>query len=136
MDREAELRIFLPGLYVAVGVSLNTGRQPQTKTSTDRTRRAEGHVLRLAPGVQAHTHSHIQAGRGKYEVRLLDPLRSRPGEAVERVPGPRRGLGLVGLHAHIGSQIYEPESLAESAERIVEVCAHYMRAEAGFELAS
>ena len=29
------------------------------------------------------------------------------------------GLRLVGLHAHIGSQIYEPESLAEAAERLV-----------------
>jgi diaminopimelate decarboxylase len=87
--------------------------------------------LRLAPGVQAHTHSHIQTGQedtkfgfsiasGDAEAAIVEALRSR-------------GLHLVGLHAHIGSQIYEPESLAESAERLVAFAAR-MHAAHGFEL--
>ncbi len=40
--------------------------------------------LRLAPGVQAHTHSHIQTGPGRHEVRLLDRLGRRRGRGGAR----------------------------------------------------
>ncbi len=74
--------------------------------------------LRLAPGVQAHTHSHIQTGQEDtkfgFSIASGDRRRRRWSRRCAR-----EGVHLVGLHAHIGSQIYEPESLAEAAERLV-----------------
>jgi diaminopimelate decarboxylase len=87
--------------------------------------------LRLAPGVQAHTHSHIQTGQE--DTKFGFSIASGDAEAAVVEAMRSRGLRLVGLHAHIGSQIYEPESLAEAAERLVQFAAR-MHAAHGFEL--
>ena len=73
--------------------------------------------LRLAPGVQADTHSHIQTGQEDTKFGF-SIAHGQAEEAVARALA-APGLRLVGLHAHIGSQIYEPESLAEAAGRLV-----------------
>lgn len=100
----------------------------------DRIAQARGQTadiwLRLATGVQAHTHSHIQTGQEDTKFGF-SISHGQAAEAVERALA-APGLRLVGLHAHIGSQIYEPESLAESAERLIAFAAA-MR-ERGFEL--
>jgi diaminopimelate decarboxylase len=61
-------------------------------------------LLRITPGVEAHTHSYIETGQvdSKFGFGLLE------GVALEAI---RQGLAarhldLVGLHAHIGSQIF------------------------------
>ena len=87
--------------------------------------------LRLAPGVQAHTHSHIQTGQE--DTKFGFSIASGDAEAAVVEAMRSRGLHLVGLHAHIGSQIYEPESLAEAAERLMAFAAR-MRSAHGFEL--
>jgi diaminopimelate decarboxylase len=86
--------------------------------------------LRLAPGVRAHTHSHIQTGQEDTKFGF-SIAHGQAGEAVALALR-ARGLRLLGLHAHIGSQIYEPESLAESAERLIAFAAA-MRDRHGFE---
>jgi diaminopimelate decarboxylase len=87
--------------------------------------------LRLAPGVHAHTHTHIQTGQE--DTKFGFSIASGDAEAAIVEAMRARGLHLVGLHAHIGSQIYEPESLAEAAERLITFAAR-MRAAHGFEL--
>ncbi len=87
--------------------------------------------LRLAPGVQAHTHSHIQTGQE--DTKFGFSIHHGQAEEAVRRALAADGLRLVGLHAHIGSQIYEPESLAESAERLIAFAAA-MREKHGFEL--
>jgi diaminopimelate decarboxylase len=64
-------------------------------------------LLRITPGVEAHTHHYIQTGQldSKFGFGLAE------GQAVAAI---RRALDaphleLVGLHAHIGSQIFELE---------------------------
>jgi diaminopimelate decarboxylase len=69
-------------------------------------------LLRVTPGIKPSTHSYIQTGQ----------VDSKFGFAVEDVPravdGCREaGLELCGLHAHIGSQIFELGAF----ERIAEV---------------
>ena len=61
----------------------------------------------MTPGIKADTHSYIQTGQldSKFGFGLEDGLAER---AVERVRASKR-LELVGLHAHIGSQIFELE---------------------------
>ena len=87
--------------------------------------------LRLAPGVQAHTHSHIQTGQE--DTKFGFSIQSGDAERALVLAMSATGLQLLGLHAHIGSQIYEPESLAEAAERLVSFAAE-MHEKHGFEL--
>ena len=61
----------------------------------------------MTPGIKPSTHSYIQTGQldSKFGFGLEDGLAER---AVERVRASEH-LELVGLHAHIGSQIFELE---------------------------
>ena len=78
-------------------------------------------LLRVAPGVEAHTHVHIKTG-------VLDTkfgLSIQTGAAAEAVDliGRSPGLTLVGLHAHIGSQVFELEPYRETIERVFDFAA-------------
>jgi diaminopimelate decarboxylase len=69
-------------------------------------------LIRVTPGIKPSTHSYVQTGQldSKFGFGLEDGLAAR---AIERVLGSDK-LELVGLHAHIGSQIFElaPYTLA------------------------
>ncbi|HEX2358853.1 MAG TPA: diaminopimelate decarboxylase [Solirubrobacterales bacterium] len=84
----------------------------------DRPQRA---LLRITPGIRASTHSYVQTGQedSKFGFGLADGLAGRAVEAV-RSSGK---LELVGLHAHIGSQIYELEPFVKA----IEVLAQFTR---------
>jgi diaminopimelate decarboxylase len=71
-------------------------------------------LLRVTPGIQPSTHSYIQTGQedSKFGFGSADVRR-----AVEECAG--AGLELRGLHAHIGSQVFELEAF----ERLTEVLA-------------
>jgi len=75
-------------------------------------------LLRVAPGVEAHTHVHIQTG-------VLDTkfgLSIQTGAAAEGVHmlEASANLELVGLHAHIGSQVFELEPYRQTVRRVFE----------------
>jgi diaminopimelate decarboxylase len=71
-------------------------------------------LIRITPGVVASTHSYIQTGQedSKFGFGLADGLAER---AVKRVRESDR-LELVGLHAHIGSQIFDLEAYVKAIE--------------------
>jgi len=73
-------------------------------------------LIRVTPGIEADTHSYIQTGQldSKFGFGLEDGLAER---AVAAVRGARR-LRLVGLHAHIGSQIFELEPYVKTIEAL------------------
>jgi diaminopimelate decarboxylase len=79
-------------------------------------------LIRVTPGIKADTHSYIQTGQldSKFGFGLEDGLAER---AVERVRASKH-LELVGLHAHIGSQIFELEPYTKA----IEVLAEFTRA--------
>jgi diaminopimelate decarboxylase len=79
------------------------------ETLLDRPQRV---LIRVTPGIKADTHSYIQTGQldTKFGFGLEDGLAER---AVERVRASKH-LELVGLHAHIGSQIFELEPYAKA----------------------
>ncbi|MCX6032688.1 MAG: diaminopimelate decarboxylase [Chloroflexi bacterium] len=87
--------------------------------------------LRLSPGVEAHTHAHIQTGH--LDTKFGFPIATGAAEAAVARVLQTPGLTLVGLHCNIGSQIYETESLAEAAARLAEFAAQ-MRDRYGFVL--
>jgi diaminopimelate decarboxylase len=64
-------------------------------------------LIRVTPGISPSTHDYVQTGQldSKFGFGLEDGLAA---QAVATVLGSER-LNLVGLHAHIGSQIFELE---------------------------
>jgi len=64
-------------------------------------------LIRVTPGIRPSTHDFVQTGQldSKFGFGLEDGLAA---QAIERVLGSDR-LQLVGVHAHIGSQIFELE---------------------------
>jgi diaminopimelate decarboxylase len=88
-------------------------------------------LVRLTPGVEAHTHEFIQTGGNdsKFGFGLND---SSALEAVRRImnlPSSR----LIGLHAHLGSQISGLGAFDSAVACIADFCAE-ARAELGFEV--
>lgn len=71
-------------------------------------------VLRITPGVHAHTHEYIATGQddSKFGFNLGN------GDAAAAVDRARRSsaVNLVGVHCHIGSNVFAVESFARAAE--------------------
>jgi diaminopimelate decarboxylase len=88
-------------------------------------------LLRLNPGVDVHTHAHIQTGQLDSKFGL--PIETgMAAEAVERTLA-APGLSLLGLHAHLGSQIANTEPLALGIERLLDF-ASAMREAHGWQM--
>jgi diaminopimelate decarboxylase len=75
-------------------------------------------VLRLTPGVHAHTHEYIATGQddSKFGFNLGN---GRAAAAVARA-GASSSMELVGLHCHIGSNVFAVESFGRAAEVMAE----------------
>lgn len=78
-------------------------------------------LLRVAPGVEAHTHEHIKTGAQDTKFGLS--LETGSAEQAARAIKTAAGLTLVGLHAHIGSQVFELEPYGETIDRVVGLAA-------------
>ncbi len=78
--------------------------------------------LRVTTGVHAHTHEYLATAREdqKFGIALADAL-----DAVRDIRS-RPSLEFLGLHAHIGSQIFGWEGFAESATRLLSVQAELL----------
>jgi diaminopimelate decarboxylase len=76
-------------------------------------------LIRVTPGVEAETHSYVQTGQldSKFGLGLADGLAASAVEAVLAAAN----LELVGLHAHIGSQIFELEPYVHAIEALGEL---------------
>ncbi len=76
-------------------------------------------LIRVTPGILASTHAYVQTGGldSKFGFGLEDGLAARAIEAVRAT----RQLRLVGLHAHIGSQIFELEPYVKAIEALREL---------------
>jgi diaminopimelate decarboxylase len=89
-------------------------------------------MLRITPGVEAHTHEYIKTGQidSKFGFTLTD------GQAWDAVLMALNSPNLYfkGLHCHIGSQIFEVESFQHTIELMTEFMTK-IKKEAGHELA-
>jgi diaminopimelate decarboxylase len=88
-------------------------------------------LLRVAPEVDAHTHPHLRTGGTDTKFGLS----IASGEAAEaaRVVLAEPTLDLRGIHAHVGSQIFEAETYAEVIDRLF-AFAGELRDATGFRL--
>ena len=70
-------------------------------------------LLRITPGIECHTHQYIQTGHpdSKFGFDLV-----QIDKAVELIQAKYTNLKLHGLHAHIGSQIFEPEIYSDEID--------------------
>ena len=80
-------------------------------------------LLRVSPGVTAHTHTHLQTGAVDTKFGFGPDVVGAAARAVLSRPA----LDLRGLHAHIGSQIGELEPYAASIERVFAVAQEIAR---------
>jgi len=73
-------------------------------------------LLRVAPGIECHTHDYIQTGQidSKFGFDL-----TQIDEIVSLIKNQYPNLDLKGLHAHIGSQIFELQSFSDEVKILV-----------------
>jgi diaminopimelate decarboxylase len=84
---------------------LNEILEKQNKTQTI--------LLRITPGIECHTHEYIQTGhldsKFGFDLTQID-------DAINLILQKYKNLNLVGLHAHIGSQIFETKVYEDEIE--------------------
>ncbi|HTW08866.1 MAG TPA: diaminopimelate decarboxylase [Acidimicrobiales bacterium] len=70
-------------------------------------------LVRVTPGIEAHTHEYVMTGQddSKFGFGLSSGAAE---EAVRRLRHPVSGVRLVGVHAHIGSQIFAMRSFQQA----------------------
>ncbi|WP_243140150.1 diaminopimelate decarboxylase [Candidatus Syntrophocurvum alkaliphilum] len=77
-------------------------------------------MLRITPGIEAHTHEHIKTGQidSKFGFTLTDGQAMEGVKAALNIPN----VNLVGLHCHIGSQIFEMNSFKHATLLMMDFC--------------
>ena len=85
--------------------------------------KVQGVMLRLTPGIQAHTHESISTAHEdvKFGFSIASGAAWTAVEAVLAHPE----LELRGFHSHIGSQIFGTESFQLAADRLISLLAKY-----------
>ena len=70
-------------------------------------------LLRITPGIECHTHEYIQTGHldSKFGFDL-----TQVDEAIELIQSEYKNIKIHGLHAHIGSQIFETSIFPDEIE--------------------
>jgi diaminopimelate decarboxylase len=81
---------------------------------TDGRERPQRVLIRVTPGVEAHTHEFVRTGQedSKFGFGLASGAAAAGVEALGKLDG----VELVGVHAHIGSQVFRVASFAEEVE--------------------
>jgi len=78
-------------------------------------------MIRVTPGIECHTHEYIRTGQSDskfgFDLAQVD-------EAVGLILNNYKSLTLTGLHAHIGSQIFEVEAYRDEVAILTGLMAH------------
>jgi diaminopimelate decarboxylase len=71
-------------------------------------------LVRVTPGVEAHTHEFVRTGHedSKFGFSVSSGAATEAVAALEFMPG----VELVGVHAHIGSQVFDASSFEQAIE--------------------
>jgi diaminopimelate decarboxylase len=79
-------------------------------------------MLRLSPDVAADTHAHIETGRATSKFGLPLGALDAAADRIAATPG----LRLSGLHAHLGSQIFDARPMVQAIDVLLD-CAMRLR---------
>lgn len=86
-------------------------------------------LLRVTPGIEAHTHDYITTGQEDSKFGF-DLMNGQADQAFQEVY--QHGfLNLLGLHCHIGSQIFDTAAFRLAAEKLVGKMGHW-KTESGY----
>ncbi|MEI2280417.1 diaminopimelate decarboxylase [Paenibacillus polysaccharolyticus] len=100
--------------------------------ATDKNRKVNI-LLRVTPGVEAHTHEYISTGQTDSKFGF-DIGNGTAFEAIE-LASKQSNLVLLGVHSHIGSQIFEVEGFQMAVQRVAEFAASvYERLNVAFKV--
>ena len=82
-------------------------------------------LLRITPGIEAHTHEFVRTGQNDSKF----GFNYDNGDAAKAVARAResQSVDLIGLHAHIGSQVFTTESFAQAVEVLAGITASASR---------
>ncbi len=96
----------------------NFGEIPLLESLAQTRRTVAEVLLRIAPGVEAHTHDYLRTG-GLYSKFGIPVMTDQAAEAVARIAACKH-LRLVGFHSHIGSQIFDLLPFEENVATLLE----------------
>jgi diaminopimelate decarboxylase len=82
-------------------------------------------IIRVNPGIEAHTHEYIQTG--KIDSKFGVPLGQL--DAFIKEVSNKKLITLVGLHAHIGSQIFDVKPFVDEVKLIADLVSKYKLSE-------
>lgn len=74
-------------------------------------------LLRVTPGVEAHTHEFITTGQA--DSKFGFDLNNGQADDAFKAAQEKSGITLLGLHCHIGSQIFETEGFSLAAGKLM-----------------
>ena len=80
-------------------------------------------LIRITPGVEAHTHEFVSTGHNDSKFGFT--VSTGDADRAINLAGSSPALHLVGLHAHIGSQVFRLASFEEAARVVARAAAPY-----------
>jgi diaminopimelate decarboxylase len=80
-------------------------------------------LLRITPGIDAHTHEYVRTGHDDAKFGFTLSLGLADAALARAVA--REGIRLLGVHAHIGSQVVDPDAFEANAEVLVDLVARW-----------
>jgi diaminopimelate decarboxylase len=83
-------------------------------------------LIRVTPGVEAHTHDYILTGQEDSKFGF-DLNNGQAEQALERTLS-SSSFSVLGIHCHIGSQIFETTGFVLAAQKIFQKIAHWKEA--------
>ena len=75
-------------------------------------------LIRINPGVEAHTHAYVQTATP--DSKFGFSIANGTAEEITRHVLAKSNLNLQGFHCHIGSQIFEKQSFALAADKMID----------------
>lgn len=81
--------------------------------------RVQNILLRVTPGISAHTHAYDQTGQTDSKFGFDVDSGQAKAAATRALANPQ--LHLLGIHAHIGSQIFEVKGFVAAAQRLLAI---------------
>lgn len=93
------------------------------KIDTEATKRGivQKILLRINPGVEAHTHAFVQTATT--DSKFGFSLSNGTAEQVTKYAMQKKNVELMGYHCHIGSQIFEKQSFVIAAAKVMDFAA-------------
>ncbi|OIU71175.1 diaminopimelate decarboxylase [Rossellomorea aquimaris] len=83
-------------------------------------------LLRVTPGIEAHTHDYILTGQE--DSKFGFDLQNGQAEKAVKLSLESEYIELIGLHCHIGSQIFETTGFILAARKMIEKAAEWQTA--------